>query len=86
MIYLKFGFNIVFFMFVIGRMLCPHLVVFTVVRMFILIECSSLIALVILTRHFGFMISWCLNNDLRGSGGRSFETVARNTGHNDTTN
>lgn len=43
MIYLKFGFNIVLFMFVIGRMLCPHLVVFTVVRMFILIECSSLI-------------------------------------------
>ena len=86
MIYLKFGFNIVLFMFVIGRMLCPHLVVFTVVRMFILIECSSLIASVILTRHFGFMISWCLNNDLRGSGGRSFKTVARNTGHNDTTN
>lgn len=43
MIYFKFGFNIVLFMFVIGRMLCPHLVVFTVVRMFILIECSSLI-------------------------------------------
>ena len=33
------------------------------------------------------MISWCLNNDLRGSGRRSFKTVARcNTGHNDTTN
>ena len=76
-------------MFVIGRMLCPHLVVFTVVRMFILIEdycLKNLIASVILTRHFGFMISWCLNNDLRGSGGRSFKTVARNTGHNDTTN
>ena len=52
MIYLKFGFNIVLSMFVIGRMLCPHLVVFTVVRMFILIECSSLIKEGLLLEEF----------------------------------